>query len=45
LTENVEGLHLEVVSGVVGTRSFGAAVDAALPTAKLAALAKLAEKL
>jgi hypothetical protein len=47
LTETADGLHIQVLSGVVGgTHSFGAAVDSAtLSITKLAELAKLAEKL
>lgn len=46
LTETAAGLHIQVLSGVVGTHSFGAAVDSAtLSISKLAELAKLAQKL
>ena len=47
LTETAGGLHIQVLSGVVGgTHSFGAGVySATLSIAKLAELAKLAEKL
>lgn len=46
LTETDAGLHIQVLSGVVGAHSFGAAVySTTLSKSKLAALAKLAEKL
>jgi hypothetical protein len=46
LTVTEAGLHVEVLSGITSsTHSFGAAVDSTLPVAKLAELAKLAEKL
>jgi hypothetical protein len=45
LTETADGLHLEVLSGISGTHSFGAAVDSTLAMSKLVELAKLAAKL
>ena len=46
VTETISGISAQIIAGTSGTRSFSAAVySKTLPESKLAALAKLAEKL